>query len=79
MLLIVVAALFPQFEGGNLVEEYAMPFIAVFLYFYTEYFLSAQIHFLKVILCGFCFGAVCMLRPNMIPVWAVFSVIVLIK
>lgn len=79
MLLVAVAALYPQFEGGNLTEEYAMPFIAVSLYYFTKYLLTSHIHSLQVLLCGICFGAVCLLRPNMVASWGVFSIVVLVK
>ena len=79
MMLVIAAALYPQFDGGNKTEEYAMLFIAVSLFFYTKYFLYNNILFGQVILCGACFGAVCLLRPNMVAVWAVFSIAVLIK
>ncbi len=67
------------FEGGNLVEEYAMPFIAAALLIYLDYFINGEITGLRLITCGFCFGCVCMLRPNMISVWLVFSVAVLLS
>ncbi|HJA93716.1 MAG TPA: hypothetical protein H9717_11495 [Candidatus Eisenbergiella merdipullorum] len=79
MVLVAVAALYPQFEGGNLTEEYAMPFIAVSLYFFTKYLLTSSIPSLQVLICGICFGAVCLLRPNMVASWGVFSIVVLVK
>lgn len=79
LLLVAVAALYPQFEGGNLTEEYAMPFIAVSLYLFTKYLLTSHIHSLQVLLCGLCFGAVCLLRPNMVASWGVFAIVVLVK
>lgn len=72
------ALLYDYFEGGNMVEEYAMPFIAVSLYIFLDYFLNRKINRLRLALCGGCMGAVLMLRPNMISVWIVFAVAVLI-
>ena len=37
-LLFAGSALFKYFEGGNYTEEYAMPFIAVSIYFFTDLF-----------------------------------------
>lgn len=67
------------FEGGNLVEEYAMPFIALALYLFSDYLLNSRTTRLRLILCGGAFGAVVLLRANMIPVWIVFGVLILIK
>ena len=66
------------FEGGNLTEEYAMPFIAIALYIFLDYFLNGTINHRRLILCGFCFGSVFLLRPNMIAVWVVFCIAVFV-
>ncbi len=60
------------FEGGNLVEEYAMPFIAVALYIFLDYLDSEHVTRLRLAVCGLCLGGVCLLRVNMIAVWIVF-------
>lgn len=78
-LLITAFMLFQYLEGGNLVEEYAMPFIAVALYIFTDYFLNDKINSLRLIACGFSFGAVCLLRINMASIWVVFCIAVLIQ
>ena len=67
------------FEGGNLTEEYAMLFIACSLYIFLDYFLNDHITFFRLITCGFCLGCVCLLRINMISLWAVFCIAVLIR
>lgn len=71
------ALLYDYFEGGNLVEEYAMPFIAVSLYIFLDYFLNHKLSRFRLAVCGGCLGAVFMLRPNMISVWIVFAAAVL--
>jgi len=76
---VITAPLASYFEGGNLVEEYAMPFIAVALYFFIDYFLNSKINRFRLIFSGISFGAVVMLRPNMISVWIVFCIAVLIQ
>ncbi len=70
--------LFDYFEGGNMVEEYAMPFIAISVYIFMDYFFNNKINRLRLALCGGSFAAVLMLRPNMISVWVVFAIAVLI-
>lgn len=71
--------LFGYFNGGNFVEEYAMPFIAVSLYYFLDYFLNDMISIPRLIICGISFGSVCMLRVNMIAVWVCFCIAVLIQ
>ena len=78
---IVVTAISPltrYFEGGNLTEEYAMVFIAISVYIFLDYFLNGRVSKLQISICGFCFGAVLMLRANMISLWAVFCISILI-
>lgn len=70
--------LFNYYVGGNLVEEYAMPFLAVSLYIYLDYFINQNITRCRLVICGLGLGAICMLRPNMLSVWFVFSMAVLI-
>lgn len=77
-ILISGVLLYDYFEGGNMVEEYAMPFIAISLYIFLDYFINRKISRLRLSVCGGCLGAVFLLRPNMISVWAVFAIAVLI-
>lgn len=65
------------FEGGNLTEEYAMFFIAISIYIFLDYFFNDKINRARLVICGLCFGAVLMLRANMISVWIVFCISVL--
>lgn len=76
--LICGSLLYDYFQGGNMVEEYAMPFIAISLYIFLDYFLNRKITRLRLAVCGGCLGAVFLLRPNMISVWIVFVIAVLI-
>ncbi|MDE7418082.1 MAG: hypothetical protein K2N44_17575 [Lachnospiraceae bacterium] len=75
---VAVAPLEYYYEGGNLTEEYAMPFLAIALYLFIDYFLNEKINSFRLILCGGCFSAVLMLRANMISVWMVFCIAVLV-
>lgn len=79
VLAICIAPLYAYFEGGNLTEEYAMPFIAMTIYIFMDYFLYGKITKTRLIFCGVGFGAVCMLRINMIAVWIVFCCGVLLQ
>lgn len=64
------------FDEGNLTEEYAMLFIAIAIYIFLDYFINGKINRIRLFLCGFSFGAVFLLRPNMISVWIVFCLAV---
>lgn len=62
-------------QGGNLTEQFALPFIFVCLYIFMRYF-HAKSSKISTLICGICFGAVCLLRPNMIALWAVFVALI---
>ncbi len=79
ILLLSCAPLFQYFQEGNLTEEFALPFISASIYIFADYFLNERISKLRLLCCGFSFGAVCMLRVNMIPVWLVMCIGVLIS
>lgn len=79
ILLITTSPLFDHFEGGNFTEEYAMPFIAVSIYIFIDYFYNQKISKLRLIICGLCCGAIFMLRPNMCAVWLVMCLAVLMQ
>ncbi|HAP15609.1 MAG TPA: hypothetical protein DCR07_05830 [Lactococcus sp.] len=74
VLLIATSLLFSFFDGGNLTEEYAMPFIAASLYIFIDYFVTSYVNTFRLILCGFSFSAILMLRPNMCGTWLVLCV-----
>jgi len=59
-------------EGGNIVEEYALPWIASSLYIFLKYFKTGYYRFYEIVLLGLGFAAVCLLRLNMIAVWMMF-------
>ena len=46
-----MSLMFGYFEGGNLTEEYAMPFIAISLFIFIDYFLNGTISRIRLI-CG---------------------------
>lgn len=73
-----LALLFTYFEGGNLTEEYAMPFIAIGIYVFLNYLLHDNYNPFQLCACGFSFGIVLMLRINMVIMWCVFCLDILI-
>lgn len=78
ILFLTSSALFKYFELGNLTEEYALPFITISIYIFADYFLNKKIGIFRIMVCGFSFGAVCLLRPNMISVWLIMCIGVLV-
>lgn len=78
-LLLATAPIFGCFDGGNFTEEFAMPFIAAATLVFAKYFLFGRVSRLQLMACGFSFGAVLMLRVNMVLVWAVFCIVVLLQ
>lgn len=89
--LIVLAPIYNFFEGGNFTEEYALPFQLISLFVFIDFFLhpdkymnnyltkfNTKFFNFSVFLCGICFACVLFLRPNMISIWAVFSIMVLV-
>lgn len=77
--LLVSTPLFQYFQGGNLTEEYAMLFIALALFIFSDYFVNKRINCFRLFLCGFSFGAVMLLRANMVSLWLVFCIAVFIE
>lgn len=71
------ALLFAYFGYGNLVEEYAMPFIAIGQYIFIDYLVNDVISKGRLIVCGFSLAAILMLRPNMIGLWIVMCLLIL--
>jgi 4-amino-4-deoxy-L-arabinose transferase-like glycosyltransferase len=67
------------FEGGNITEEYSLPFIAAAILIFQDYFLQNRISRRRLFLCGLCFAAVLMLRPNMIGIWVGICIAVLCR
>jgi hypothetical protein len=73
-------ALVSFFEGGNLTEEYVLPFIFVSLYIFTKYFFTqTEPGKLQLIVLGACFGASLLLRPNMFAVWLAFCAVIFVQ
>ena len=71
---ISVSLLFDFFLDGNFTEEYAILLIATSQFVFLDFLLNRHVTKFRLILCGFCFGATCLLRINMIAVWIVFGI-----
>ena len=67
-------------EGGNLTEEYALPFIAISLFIFAKYFISADnINYLEIMVLGIACAIVFLLRANMVIVWLAFSFVIFLQ
>ncbi len=64
------------YEGGNLVEEYALPWISLALYLFLKYFETHIYRLRDIIWIGIGFMIVLLLRVNMITVWIAFLPII---
>lgn len=56
-------------QGGNFSEEYALPWISIALYIFVYFFKNNTYKSHHIILLGFSFAAVFLLRANMVAVW----------
>ena len=66
------------YEGGNLTEEYAMPWIALGMLVYLRFFQSGNLRYREIALLGSAFGAVAMLRINMAALWLAWTPITIV-
>lgn len=77
--LLSFSLMFSYYEGGNLVEEYALPFISTSIFLFLDYIRNDHLSRTRIVLVGVCLGIVLMLRPNMIAIWVVFCLYVVIN
>lgn len=68
--LVIVLSTLSFFEGGNLVEEYALPWISLSLYIVIKFFITKTYKAWHIIALGVGFTIVLFLRVNMVGVWA---------
>lgn len=59
-------------EGGNVVEEYALPWITIALYICVKFFVKDTYKRQDIVWLGISFAVVFFLRQNMITVWIAF-------
>lgn len=67
------------FQGGNLTEEYALPWIAVSLYYVLSYFVKGAYKPMQIIPIGAGFAFVLLLRVNMVGLWGALILAVMIS
>lgn len=79
LLITFIACGWRVYEGGNLTEEYALPWISVALLVFYHFFRSGIYRKEEIILLGIAFSAVFLLRANMIAVWAACMPLVLVR
>lgn len=67
-------------EGGNLTEEFALPFLAISIYIFAKYFSNPKkTTYWEIIILGISCAIVFSLRANMIILWLVFCFIIFLK
>ena len=67
-------------EGGNLTEEYALPFILISLFFIIKSIKNSySMRKIESFTIGICMSLVLLLRPNMIPLWIIYCPIVFVN
>jgi len=65
---------------GNIVEEWALPYISMALYIFVDYLKrSKPLSIVRLFILSFTFVLTFMLRANMIAVWAGFGIVLLLK
>lgn len=79
LMLVISAASFDYAIENISPENIAIPFLAVALYIFIDYFLFNKISAFRLLLTGVCFGCVLMIKAQMISVWFVFCIAVLIR
>ena len=78
--LTLIFLLSPLFAGGNLTEEWALPFISLALYiFVTNLKCNTPLTLLRLFLLSLTFVLTFLLRANLIAVWAGFGLVLLFK
>lgn len=71
LVFLVSGSIFKYFEGGNLVEEYAIPFIAIGTYIFLKYLDGYKLKRSEFVASGLAFACVLLLRPNMGVLWPI--------
>lgn len=79
LMLVVFTVMFDYEITSMSPEGIAIPFMAGGLYIFLDYFLNSKISRFRLILCGWCFGCILMIKAQMISVWLIFCIAVLIK
>lgn len=79
MLSLFVLDCYLAYEGGNLTEEFALPWMMLSLYIFLKYFMTQEYRIWEIVLLGVSFTMSFFLRANMIGVWAAFLPVVFVE
>lgn len=79
MLCLFVLDCYLAYEGGNLTEEFALPWMMLSLYIFLKYFMTQEYRIQEIVLLGISFTISFFLRANMIGVWAAFLPVVFVE
>ena len=77
LLIIVFIYTSRYYEGGNLTETYALPWIAMAVYIYLKFFMISHYRPIEVVALGVGCAVVAFLRVNMIGLWLAFTPLVI--
>lgn len=64
-------------EGGNITEEYALPWISLSLYIVFKFFITKEYKNFHIIALGVSFTIVFFLRVNMVGLWGALIIVIL--
>jgi len=81
-LAVITAILFlvPLLVGGNITEEWALPFISIATYIFVAYLKDNKpLGIVSLLILSLTFVLTFMIRPNMAAVWAGFGIVLLVK
>ena len=82
LLAVVTAILFlvPLLVGGNLTEEWALPYKSIALYIFVSYLKGNKpLDVFSLFILSFTFVLTFMIRANLVAMWAGFGIVLLIK
>lgn len=69
---VLIVCGYKLYGGGNLVEEYALPWITAALYIFLKFIQCQKYEKIEIVLLGVGLSIILFLRVNMIGVWLVF-------
>lgn len=75
--LIPVTLYVQVFEGGNLSEIFALPFIMLSVFVMLKYLLTRELSFGTALIVGFSLFVVFQIRANMIAAWIAFAIVIM--
>ena len=82
LLAVITSILFliPLLVGGNLTEEWALPYISIALYIFVDYLKGNKpLSIVRLFILSLTFVLTFMLRANLVAIWGSFGIVLLIK